>query len=68
MQVTIGSDSWIGAAATVMADVGSRTTIGAGSVVTRAIPDDCTAVGNPARVLRGAAATSVSPELESSDS
>lgn len=67
VQVTIGSDSWIGAAATIMADVGSRTTIGAGSVVTRPVPNDCVAVGNPARVVRGAAATSVSPELESSN-
>jgi virginiamycin A acetyltransferase len=51
VQVTIGSDSWIGAAATVMADVGSRATVGAGSVVTKPVPDDCVAVGNPARVL-----------------
>jgi acetyltransferase-like isoleucine patch superfamily enzyme len=52
VQVSIGSDSWIGAAATVMANVGSRTTVGAGSVVTKPIPDDCVAVGNPARVIR----------------
>jgi virginiamycin A acetyltransferase len=51
VQVTIGSDSWIGAAATVMADVGSRSTVGAGSVVTKVVPDDCVAVGNPARVI-----------------
>src|SRR5271165_2848183 len=51
VQVTIGADSWIGAAATVMADVGSRTTVGAGSVVTKPVPDDCVAVGNPARVI-----------------
>jgi virginiamycin A acetyltransferase len=52
--VTIGSDSWIGAAAIVMANVGSRTTVGAGSVVTKPIPDDSVAVGSPARVIRGA--------------
>ena len=51
VQVTIGSDSWIGAAAIVMADVGSRTTVGAGSVVTKPVPDDCVAVGSPARVI-----------------
>jgi len=51
-QVTIGSDSWIGAGAIVMADVGSRTTIGAASVVTKPIPDDCVAVGSPARIIR----------------
>ena len=67
VQVTVGRDSWIGAAAIVMADVGSRTTIGAGSVVTRPVPDDCVAVGNPARVIRGSDATSMSPELESSN-
>jgi acetyltransferase-like isoleucine patch superfamily enzyme len=65
VQVTIGRDSWIGAAAIVMADIGSRTTIGAGSVVTRPIPDDCVAVGNPARIIRGAGASGVSPELVS---
>jgi virginiamycin A acetyltransferase len=32
--VTIGADCWIGAAAIVMSDIGARTTIGAGSVVT----------------------------------
>ena len=52
IQVTIGSNSWIGAASTVMADVGSRTTIGAGSIVTKPVPDDCIAVGNPARVIK----------------
>ncbi len=51
LQVTFGSESWIGAAATVMADVGSRTTVGAGSVVNKPVPDDCVAVGNPARVI-----------------
>ena len=50
--VNIGSDSWIGAASIVLAEVGSRTTIGAGSVVAYAIPSDCVAVGNPARVIR----------------
>lgn len=52
-QMTIGADSWIGASAIVMADVGSHTTVGAGSVVTRPVPDDCVAAGNPARVIRG---------------
>jgi virginiamycin A acetyltransferase len=68
VQLTIGRDSWIGAAATVMADVGSRTTIGAGSVVTRPVPDDCVAVGNPARVIRRAEAAGSSSELESANS
>jgi len=49
--VTIGKDSWIGAAAIVMTDVGERVTIGAGSVVTKPVPDGVVAAGNPARVL-----------------
>jgi acetyltransferase-like isoleucine patch superfamily enzyme len=50
--VTIGANCWIGAAAVVMADVGTGTTIGAGSVVTAAIPEFCVAVGSPARVIK----------------
>ena len=49
--VSIGADCWIGAAAIVMADVGDRTTIGAAAVVTKPIPADSVAVGNPARLL-----------------
>jgi acetyltransferase-like isoleucine patch superfamily enzyme len=49
--VTIGADCWIGAAAIIMADIGHGTTIGAGAVVTRTIPANVVAVGNPARVL-----------------
>jgi acetyltransferase-like isoleucine patch superfamily enzyme len=48
--IHIGTDCWIGAGAIVMADVGERSTIGAGSVVTRPIPPDVVAVGSPARV------------------
>jgi virginiamycin A acetyltransferase len=49
--VAIGADCWIGASAIIMADIGSGTTIGAGSVVTRVVPSNVVAVGNPARVL-----------------
>jgi acetyltransferase-like isoleucine patch superfamily enzyme len=52
--VAIGADCWIGAAAIVMAEVGSGTTIGAGSVVTKPIPPGSVAVGSPARVIRTA--------------
>jgi virginiamycin A acetyltransferase len=51
-RVTIGRDSWIGEHATVMADVGKHCVIGAGSVVTRPIPDYAIAVGCPAQVFR----------------
>ncbi|HUX66440.1 MAG TPA: hypothetical protein VMV31_03015 [Terriglobales bacterium] len=50
-RVSVGEDCWIGAAAIVMADVGARSTIGAGAVVTRRVPPDTVAVGNPARPL-----------------
>jgi virginiamycin A acetyltransferase len=50
--VTIGSGAWIGSAAVVMADVGANTIVGAGAVVTRALPACVVAAGVPARVVR----------------
>jgi galactoside O-acetyltransferase len=52
--VTIGSNCWIGAGAVICPGVtiGRNSVIGAGSVVTKDIPADCVAVGNPCRVLR----------------
>jgi virginiamycin A acetyltransferase len=50
--VSIGADCWIGAAAIIMADVGSASTVGAGSVVVKPIPKGCVAVGSPARVVK----------------
>jgi len=52
--VEIGSDVWIGGGAILCPGVtiGSRTVIGAGSVVTRNIPDAVFAAGNPCRVIR----------------
>jgi virginiamycin A acetyltransferase len=49
---TIGANAWIGASSVIMAGVGERTTVGAGSIVTRALPEGVVAVGNPARVIR----------------
>ena len=49
--IRIGASSWIGAAAIVMAEVGEKSTVGAGAVVTRAVPAGVVAVGNPARVI-----------------
>jgi acetyltransferase-like isoleucine patch superfamily enzyme len=51
-RVTIGRDTWVGDRAVVMADVGAHCVIGAGSVVTKPIPDYAVAVGVPARVVR----------------
>lgn len=52
--IEIGSDVWVGGGAIILAGVriGSRAVIGAGSVVTRDIPDDVFAAGNPCRVIR----------------
>lgn len=52
--VHIGSNVWIGAGATIMPGVtiGDNTVIGAGSVVTKDIPANVVAVGNPCRVMR----------------
>jgi maltose O-acetyltransferase len=52
--ITIGSDVWVGGAAIICpgVNIGERSVIGAGSVVTRDIPPDVFAAGNPARVIR----------------
>lgn len=52
--VKIGRNCWIGAGAVILPGVtiGDNTVIGAGSVVTRDIPENSVAVGNPCRVLR----------------
>lgn len=52
--ITIGEDCWLGGGVIVCPGVtiGDRAIIGAGSVVTRDIPADTVAVGNPARVIR----------------
>ena len=52
--IEIGADVWVGGGALILAGVriGSRAVIGAGSVVTRDVPDDAFAAGNPCRVIR----------------
>jgi maltose O-acetyltransferase len=52
--VKIGNDVFIGASTIVLPGVtiGNRVIVGAGSVVTKDIPDNVVAVGNPCRVLR----------------
>ena len=51
--VTIGNDVFIGASSIILPGVhiGNRVIIGAGSVVTRDVPDNSIAVGNPAKVI-----------------
>ena len=52
--IAIGEDVWVGGSAVICPGVtiGDRSVIGAGSVVTRDIPDDVFAAGNPCRVVR----------------
>ncbi len=54
MPVHIGKNCWLGAGVIVMPGVtiGDNTVIGAGSIVTKDIPANVVAVGNPCRVLR----------------
>lgn len=54
MPVHIGRNVWIGAGAVVLpgVNIGDNSVIGAGSVVTKDIPANVVAVGNPCRVLR----------------
>lgn len=63
--IVVGRDSWIGAAAVVLADVGAQCVIGAGSIVTKPIETQHIAVGNPARSL---GARRVAGTLSSADS
>ena len=54
LPVTIGDGCWIGGGAIILPGVtiGKGTVIGAGSVVTKDIPENSVAVGNPCRVIR----------------
>lgn len=52
--VTIGEDVWIGGSVVICPGVtiGDRSVIGAGSVVTKDIPSDVFAAGNPCRIIK----------------
>ena len=52
--IDIGSDVWVGGGAIILPGVtiGSRAVIGAGSVVSRDVPEGVFAAGNPCRVIR----------------
>lgn len=52
--INIGDGAWFGGKVTVVpgVSIGKHSVIGAGSVVTKDIPDDVVAVGNPCRVIR----------------
>lgn len=52
--VVIGDNVWIGGGTVILPGVtiGKNTVIGAGSVVTRSIPANCVAAGNPCKVIK----------------
>ena len=52
--VHIGKNCWLGAGAIVLPGItiGNNVVVGAGSVVTKDLPDDVVAVGNPCKILR----------------
>jgi maltose O-acetyltransferase len=52
--ITIGDNVWLGGGVVVLAGVtiGDNTVVGAGAVVTKDLPANVVAVGNPARVVR----------------
>lgn len=52
--INIGDGAWLGGKVIVVpgVSIGKHSVIGAGSVVTKDIPDDVVAVGNPCRVIR----------------
>ena len=52
--VHLKRNCWIGAGATILpgVTVGENSVVGAGSVVTKDIPDNCIAVGSPAKVVK----------------
>lgn len=52
--ISISDGAWLGGKVTVVpgVSIGKHSVIGAGSVVTKDIPDDVVAVGNPCRVIR----------------
>lgn len=51
--VTVGENSWIGIGASIRQSIhiGARVVVGAGAVVVNDIPDQCTVVGVPARIV-----------------
>lgn len=54
MPVHIGKNCWIGAGVVILPGItiGDNVVVGAGSVVTKDLPDNVIAVGNPCRILR----------------
>ena len=54
LPITVEDNVWIGGGSIILAGItiGKGSVIGAGSVVTKSIPADCVAVGNPCKVIK----------------
>ena len=65
-RVTIGEGAWIGTNAVTTAGVciGAHAVVGAGSVVTKDVPDYSVVCGNPAKLLRWNTSSGLSPAIE----
>jgi len=50
-RITIGQDTWIGDRAVVLVNLGAHCVVGAGSVVTRPVPDYAIVAGSPAKII-----------------
>lgn len=52
--VNIGNGTWVGAGSTIIQGlkIGKWVVVGAGTVVISDVPDNCTVVGNPARIIK----------------
>lgn len=63
--ITVGDDVWIGSHVVVLdgVTIGSHAVVGAGSVVTRDVPDWAVVVGNPARVVRDRRTGATPPDV-----
>lgn len=51
-KIVVGEDTWIGNCAVIMANVGKKCIIGAGSVVSKDVEDFSIVAGNPAKLIR----------------
>lgn len=66
-RILVADDCWIGANCVVMNDLGEGCVVGAGSIVTRAVPPYSVAVGNPARIVRNRLQSDGDVSRESAD-
>tara|TARA_B100000809_G_scaffold239323_1_gene260783 strand:- start:9 stop:596 length:588 start_codon:yes stop_codon:yes gene_type:complete len=51
-KITIGEDCWIGNTAVIMANVGNKAVVAAGSVVVNDVPEYAIVAGNPAKIIK----------------